>query len=868
MKPIKLTMSAFGSYAGAETLDFAKLGASGLYLITGETGSGKTTIFDAISFALFGKASGEGRGDRYQALRSDFADAGAKSFVELDFASGGGVYKIRREIKKSAQEVLLSLPDGTNLNGVREVSEKIAAVVGLDRDQFAQIVMIAQNDFLRFLQSGTDKRVEILRRIFNTAPLKSFQERLKSHAKNLKDEYDMICRDFERHGVEDPYKRGEQFAALEAQIEADSAELAKYDGLLAEYGVRKAAVDKESGAAEELSKKFSDLDKNKAALASHSANADEMRRLAERRERGETVLRKVKPAADKAAEAFKRYKDAQTARADAKNKEEEARLESEAAKKELAGLSPIDEVRENADKITHDWKTASDEFEKLKKLRTDSDIIDKTRQRLETRQAEFEELSVEFKRIDDDYKQSNDSFLRNQAGIIAAELTDGEPCPVCGSTEHPAPAKMTDGGVTEAVLNEKKDAADKAQDARTRKSGECQKLKGELDALENGFINGLSAIITAVNKDNACGLLTEAFTRSQKSVGKLSIDKQNAEKELSELAIRKEKAAARNIDAERSYESACTLSKEREAKENEAKALCDQASACYRNALDANGIKDKTEYAAALVTEEALSDMAKQLADYEKIDTQLKHDINRLTEETSGREKPDMEKLKADNSKITDAINELNKARDEVRIRNEKTKQTLSELRRCEKEFIKTDKEYADAKQLSNIANGRLDFETYAQTAYFDRVLRAANLRLGLMSQSRYALLRKTEGGDMRKSTGLDLEVSDAYTGKRRGANTLSGGESFMASLSLALGLSDVVQQSAGGVRLDAMFIDEGFGTLDTDVLELAVSTLSNMANSGRIIGIISHVAELRERIEKQVRVEKTMRGSRISQST
>jgi len=224
-----------------------------------------------------------------------------------------------------------------------------------------------------------------------------------------------------------------------------------------------------------------------------------------------------------------------------------------------------------------------------------------------------------------------------------------------------------------------------------------------------------------------------------------------------------------------------------------------------------------------------------------------------------------MEKLNAENNAITGAIAKLNESRDEVRIRNEHTRRTLNELRRSAETFVKLDKEYAAAKQLSDTANGRLDFETYAQATYFDQVLRAANLRLSLMSQSRYALLRKTEGGDKRIKTGLDLEVSDAYTGKHRDAKSLSGGESFMASLSLALGLSDIVQQTAGGVRLDAMFIDEGFGTLDAEVLELAIKTLSDMTESGRIIGIISHVAELRERIEKQVRVEKTTRGSRIS---
>ena len=176
----------------------------------------------------------------------------------------------------------------------------------------------------------------------------------------------------------------------------------------------------------------------------------------------------------------------------------------------------------------------------------------------------------------------------------------------------------------------------------------------------------------------------------------------------------------------------------------------------------------------------------------------------------------------------------------------------LKELRRSAERFAELEKQYAAVKPLSDTANGKFDFETYAQTAYFERILRAANLRLKLMSQNRYTLRRAIDSDDGRKRSGLELEVLDVYTGKLRSATSLSGGESFMALLSLALGLSDVVQQRVGGIRLDAMFIDEGFGSLDAEVLELAVSTLSDMAGSGRIIGIISHVAELRERIDKQ----------------
>jgi len=865
MKPIKLTMGAFGSYAGVETLDFAKLGGSGLYLITGETGAGKTTIFDAISFALFGEASGAWR-EKNPMWRSDFADDGAKSFVELDFSSGSGIYNIRREIKKNGvQDVRLVLSDGTSLGGVRDTAAKIAEIIGLDREQFAQIVMIAQNDFLRFLQSGTDKRVEILRKIFNTSALRRFQDSLKFHVKKLESELSAIRRDFDKYGV-DPYKRDEKFAEWEAQIKADGETLVECDKRIREYDDKKSAVVKAMAVAEDLAKKFSDLDVNRLALTSHQSKEEEMMLLKERRERGEIALRKVKPAADKAAAEDKRYEEEKAALGDAEIKAEAARIGLGIAEKKIAELPPLKDAEDNVNKTTRELDATVADFEKLEKLRIDYAVFYQKRQDLKKLQSTFEELNSEFNRLDGEYKSMNESFLRGQAGIIAAGLINGTPCPVCGSKEHPAPAKMTEGGVTEAALKKAKDAADKAQNELTQKSNECARLKGEVDTSEKRFVDDLSAIIPNVNKDTAYGLLKEAFTQTERVKNELTVNKQNAERNLAELKARIERAAEQKVKADALYKSASTLVEDRQIRENKQKAVRDQARVDYDNSLSANGFEDEAEYKAMFVTDEKLSDMTKQLADYEKRGDQLKRDIERLTEETAGKEKPDTKKLSEEKAVIVNAITELNNKRDEVNLRNEQTKKKLSDLRQSAEAFAKLNDECSDARRLSNTANGLLDFETYAQTAYFDNVLRAANMRLSLMSQSRYTLLRKTESVDKRQRTGLDLEVADAYTGKRRGANTLSGGESFMASLSLALGLSDVVQRNVGGVRLDAMFIDEGFGTLDADVLELAVNTLSNMTAGGRVIGIISHVAELRERIEKQVRVEKTVRGSRISQ--
>lgn len=863
MKPIKLTMSAFGSYAGVETLDFAKLGKSGLYLITGETGSGKTTIFDAISFALFGKASGEGR-DKYS-MCSDFAADGVKTSVELDFMTGSGAYHIKREVKRTGgHDVHLRLPDDTSLSGVNDTNDKIAEIIGLDSNQFKQIVMIAQNDFLRFLQSDTKERTGILRQIFNTVALKNFQESLKSYAKKLDSELVTVRRDFELYDV-NPYKRDEKFAEWEAQIAADNDALAKYDRQIAEYEIKKTDVDRKTAVAEGIAKMFADLDKTRVAFASHNDKADEMRRLSEMRTRGETALRQVKPAADKAAEAVKQYDITRKFLAEAKTKAETARNESEDAKTKLAELQPIEEVQNEVDKIKSELEAGKVNFEKLYELRTRYAEIDKRRQNLKTSQSELERLNKELRRSNEEHISLNESFLRNQAGIIAATLADGAPCPVCGSTEHPAPAKLTDGDVTETRLKNAKAAVDRAQDGCNQKSTECAGLKSEIETREKSFFVDFSAIIPNVDMDTAGERLTDAYILAQKRVKELINDTQNAERKLTELRTRRDNAAKRSGETEISYNKALTLVAERERLEGEQKKSCDQARTDYIHSLSINGFADESEYAAVLVTEEKLAGMVKQLTDYEKRGDQLRRDIDRLEGETAGKERPDMEKLNAENNAITGAIAKLNESRDEVRIRNEHTRRTLNELRRSAETFVKLDKEYAAAKQLSDTANGRLDFETYAQATYFDQVLRAANLRLSLMSQSRYALLRKTEGGDKRIKTGLDLEVSDAYTGKHRDAKSLSGGESFMASLSLALGLSDIVQQTAGGVRLDAMFIDEGFGTLDAEVLELAIKTLSDMTESGRIIGIISHVAELRERIEKQVRVEKTTRGSRIS---
>lgn len=1004
MRPLKLTMSAFGSYADIETLDFSKLGENGLYLITGETGSGKTTIFDAISFALFGEASGTAR-DKYPMLRSDFANDSAKCFVQLDFISGNKLFKIKRTIKKTGQDVVLTLPDGTAISGDRNVKSRISEIVGLDRDQFAQIVMIAQNDFLRFLQSGTEERVKILRRIFGTESFKLFQERLKEKAKKYSAERDMICRDFERYGV-DPYAREEKFSEWEKQITEDQLAIADTDQRLNEFDKAKTELAGEIAISEELNKKFSGLAVCRASLHEHNLQADEMAVLAQRHVRGETALRRVKPLADKAIEAQTRYTAARTELFEAKKNEgqalaaltqatktigelpplkgaqtafeqlcreweqatdkltklnslqinrtdittKQAELETMQAElaeieKTLNELSPLKNVQTAFEQLCREWEQEGKKLSDLKSLQDDYAVIESKEIELQKAQMEFEKLNADFVVVDRTFRMLEEAFLREQAGVLAGSLQPGEPCPVCGSTEHPAPTQASDENLSEAKVKTAQEIADQARGKRDEKATACSNRVAEMATLKKRFLEDVTIYAPDAVWDTIGKRLMDFIAQTHTSVAALSTQKDADEKALSLLVatteateeMRNEKttksaalkveietriqrfvedfselspgadwhtsgerlkellsqadealkaltarkdtdepllatliekwdnAERQKAESEKAYQSARTLVAEREARERELLMLSEQQRSAFGTALQANGFAEEADYIASLVDEDELSEVAKQLAEYKKAEEQLARDIHRLEHETAGKEQPDLAKLNAQADEIHSASQLLREKRDDTKSRLDQITASLKDLRRASEAFDKIEKTYAAVRQLSETANGKLDFETYAQTAYFERVLRAANVRLKVMSQNCYSLLRKEDSGDRRSKTGLELEVSDSYTGKNRSASSLSGGESFMASLSLALGLSDVVQQSAGGIHLDAMFIDEGFGSLDAEVLDLAVRTLSDMAGGSRVIGIISHVGELRERIDKQVRVKKTTAGSKIT---
>ena len=863
MKPLKLTLSAFASYADVQTIDFSSLGSTGLYLITGDTGAGKTTVFDAVSFALFGRASGNGRSD-YQMLRSDFADEKAKTFVELLFSSGNNLYKIRRTIKKISQDVVLDLPNGTSASGISNVKDKITEILGLDREQFAQIVMIAQNDFLRFLQSNTDERLKILRRIFGTESLREFQDSLKILLKNESDKFNFIKREFERYNV-DVYKRDEIFSKWEAQIISDSAELTESNKQLAIYDKEKQELAAQIAVAVGINKKFAELEKSRNDLNSHSEKSSEIAVLEKRTELGEIALRKVKPLADEAQKAEINHKKAVEGLKTAVENEARTKAELDLAAKTLENLSSLDKSREI---LEHTIKQREVCAEKLNNL----NILNLKHQEILSKQADLTRLKIEFEKAtaafetaNDNYEKIDKAFLSAQAGIMAQTLMDGKPCPVCGSIEHPFPAVLSASGVTEESRKKAKRAADLAREKQESKSKDCGSLSAEIQAKIANFLESFAEYAEDTAWESSADKITELLCATQSENRELAKLEKQQKTAYSKLEADWKDVTARKNTAESTFTSAQTLVTERGEIKRNAETYGMEAQTAYFKALEESNFTNEASYLDSLLTENELSAYRKKIADYVKEGENLTRDISRLESETSGKQVINTENLLLATNKIQSEYASLLEKRDNINSRADKIKTALTELKTAAVNFKKAEKTFAAVKQLSDSANGKLDFETYAQTAYFERVLRAANLRLQIMSQTRYMLLRKIGSDDARRRSGLDIEVLDSYTGKVRSANSLSGGESFMTSLSLALGLSDVVQQKAGGIRLETMFIDEGFGSLDTNVLELAINTLSEMAGANRIIGIVSHVTELRERVDKQIKVEKTGKGSKIS---
>lgn len=907
MRPIKLKMSAFGPYSGVEELDFELLGKSGIYLITGDTGAGKTTIFDAIVYALYGDTSGSSR--EASMLRSKYADAETPTIVELEFENRDKHYRIVRNPEyerpskkgggttKQKAEATLYLPNGEVVNRQNEVNSKVTEILGIDKKQFLQIAMIAQGDFLKLLLATTDQRREIFQKIFKTKPYEELQAELYNRLTQLNNQCEAGLQSIKQYV-------GDTTCSSNSQLKQQLA-LAKGGELTTEDTIALlealATEDEKSHEEKALHKKSlrNTLDKLNAKLSvivERKKAKQSLIELIEQRKIVNEELEKQKPDYDEAIKAWKKIPqmnvEAERLRAEmvsfqelrneerflknAKESVEKAQKSIEENNKKLTQmekkraedqgeLEKYEGVEAKKEAILSAQKENSNRIQRLKRLQDEQAVIASLEKDLAKLKREYVELSDEKDKQQELFKIADKQFLDAQAGILASKLEDGEACPVCGSKSHPMLATLS---ASPPSAEKRKKLEEESQRARQRaldKSLECKEAQARLEQIK--------------------------MTNSE-TMAELGIDGKSllSEIELARAQGTKHKGELQELDAK--IERKKQLSKQIPTLEKEIKEITNGITCVFANkasyeaiVLEKEGhIKDLLEKLTYKNEEEVSEKLERLLQNTSEIsnnydvrkksfeekerqlislDGRIKQLSEQLKEESSENEEP---QLLAQLEELNDEDRTLQEELDEIRLRLSVNKNAIESIRRIAKGIEAQNKERILVKELSDTAKGtikgkeKLALETYVQMHYFDRIIKRANRRFLSMTDGQYQFKRSTDHAKQGQ-IGLELDVIDHYNGTERSVKTLSGGESFKASLSLALGLSDEIQSSAGGIKLDAMFIDEGFGSLDEDSLDQAIKTLVNLTEGNRIVGIISHVSELKTRIDKQIFVKKDKQG-------
>lgn len=860
MRPIRLEMSAFGPYARLETVDFTRLGESGLFLIAGDTGAGKTTLFDAISFALYGVASGGTRRRNGKSFRSDFASPQDETWVRFTFESGGKRWTVRRspEYLKPGRktprpaEAELVCEDGTVQGRIDAVNAAVEDLLGLDAAQFAQVAMIAQGDFLSILRADSQKRALIFRRIFDTQLYEDITQILRERRARA------------QIGLE---KAQAAYAALAAQAAGDGPPEWRDYAASSVHGHRlqeALQARMESGrealeqTADERERALAELRDAEAALANAETCNRGVQSLAQKR--AETLsLRAGKPEMDVLAVKLDRVRRACAVR----------RLE-EAALREQDRLAALDKrILEQAAAAERAEAAQREAGERESQVQAQQDRLeDLTRKRdrlaealplfaahreaaakLDKRAAALARALEAREAAAARYVALSASYLADQAGVLGDLLRPGQPCPVCGSREHPARAKHLDAAPDKAQVDDAAARRDETDRAAGRAGEECAAARSNLEHLRRRLTDVIGGKIPDDALEAECREKHARFTRLIDDLRRAMED-----------ARREHQAAQSALEATRAL-----LSGSRSEREAQAASALD-ADAAWRNALGEEGFSGEDDYRAALVDEAEENAMAARLARYESALSAAEAALASLAELWEGRQPVDGEALR----RRTEAL----RARTEALLRVEKDaqarlshdsrllpqlKRAVDEVERCLEDFGVLDDLYRTAS--GNVRGARkIPLENYLLQYYFRRVIIAANVRLTRMSEGRFSLCQKQEEG-LGGKAGLALDVLDRHTGKVRDVGTLSGGESFLASLAMALGFADVVQARRGGVRLDTLFIDEGFGTLDEETLLRALNVLEELAGGRRLIGVISHVAALKECIPRKIEVRASPAG-------
>ena len=1036
MRPIKLTISAFGPYASKQVIDFEELKGRNIFVISGKTGAGKTTIFDAISYALYGEASGESR--ETDSLRSHFADDNTETYVELEFELRGEKYTVNRvpkQKKKKARgegyteksaDATLTLPDGKVITKVKNVTDKIIEILGITREQFKQIVMLAQGEFKKLLLADSVEREGIFRKIFNTYDFEKIQAELKDKAanlsknrtkskhemeinlKNIKGEHDIVIDEY----VDFPLV----IEKLKDLLERDNniyktlnEEGKEVDNNLQVKNQEKAIIETNNNllkekeiitkALEELLSKEDEY-KNKSKTIIDGKNAKEVKyiedkliettkKLTKREEDYNLSLKNIDSLKLKQEEANKLLQIEESKECDREklsveinnlNKLEEKIIELDSLNNKVMHLKQSAENSKlqiiNNKKETEELKKSKEEKElqlkdiatlETKKVELESDIKAKNKTLDEVRELfkvirsfqntyiehnnkakEYKEFEVEYKKVKENYEKMDDLYKKEQAGILASKLQENEPCPVCGSTNHPNKATIKENLKipTKEELKVAKENLDKLEKENLEKinnlttlnsnkttyleqvnnhlsmlsatlnidktfNSETAKvvknlgteLKSVIDKLKDELLKVIDKISLKEKIEKELNLITTTINEREQSLIKLEECEKNYTTELTqnitkideykkeipenitdlktlnnlievktkELNISKEKLAKLRLENEnlaKKLEGENSTSKEINKSIEELKLEIANNKANFNEAIKEQGFDNIQTYEDAKLQISMVESLEKEVENYNselKLTKAKQEDIINKTKDMVFMDittiDEEIKSIQNDKKELESKLRELHA----IIVGN---KTILKNVENLNIEFKEIEEEYKVVGELADLANGKkapyISFERYILASYFEDIIEAANIRLEKMTGDRFSLIRKTSKSKGAGQKGLELEIYDNYTDSSRDVSSLSGGESFKASLSLALGLSDIVQSNAGGVSLDTMFVDEGFGTLDPQSLDNAIDSLLELQRGGRLVGIISHVEELKERIDAKLEVTSTSKGSKV----
>lgn len=1035
MRPEYLTISGFGPYADKVEIDFKLLGQRGLFLITGDTGAGKTSIFDAVAFALYGRASGQERESGM--LRSKYAEDTVPTYVEYTFSYRNKSYTVRRSPEymrpkergtgytaKKAEAELIYPDHRPPVTKTTEVTKAVTELIGLDYEQFTRIAMIAQGEFRRLLLADTKERSEIFRRIFHTGIYRDLQAEIAGAARKQKEKYEELRRSLSQYmdgadcrgdvGLESQYQQlrdrdfeGEleraleilektlalqqdQIKELDQKLEDLETKIRKEERLLGQVRTRLKMKEDLKKSREELLLLLPRLKEAREKSLQAGKEADRCKELEIRireaqdklnlfqeqsgleelcEKRKAKILRNICTDREKeqAVQSCRLSLEEKRKRLEKLEKEEVKEEQLNRKKEQLTEIigalqrnrKELDEEQKKLQGFLEEAAGQKADYDKNKESLEKLDIEIEARQgldvelekarneerRLEQKKKEDDRIRGELEKIRTEYKKSTECsdrsrreymtkeriFRNAQAGILAKDLEEGMPCPVCGATHHPKKAELLSDVPTQEELDRIKEQIDQAEGRENRMISRIQSLKEQLEDMDVEILwrkagEEAGRLFVQLEKrkelekkrkvykerveaadrklrelEGAAGISRTKIRASCQALAQVLKTKEKgtdiAPEEINRLAAEQEQETEARLNrleeeirensrmlGERKQlrEETGTLEETLRELENERNGLAvEKAGLEAEQKQDENRIRNLRNQTGETGEEElrkrkevwtaereallsAAEETGAALEKLEKEERALRAGIDALEKQMPREEQEDTEEeIQARQQKLLSRQAGIREQKEEMLVRCQTNSRILKQVSRAGKSLAETEKSYIWLRNLSDTVNGNLkgkhkiELETYIQMTYFDRILRRANIRLMTMSSGQYEMMRREEGQDKRGKSGLEINVVDHYNGTQRSVRTLSGGESFQASLALALGLADEIQESAGGIQLDAMFIDEGFGSLDEEALEQAIKALGSLTEGQRMVGIISHVAELKERIENKIIVTK-----------